>query len=202
MDTPAVPRGLSMVCCDLDGTLAWTDEANVEAYRVAFEAEGLPFDESAYRRAFGLRFDAMMDALAPGSTADRRSRVKAAKAEAYRGAMGLVEPNHALLGLLRVLKGSVPLALATTASEPNALCVLEAIGASGLFDAMVFGGDVARSKPHPDCHLEALRRLGLPEGSPFAVFEDSEVGVASAIAAGGQVFLVPPRPVARDRSAS
>ena len=51
------------------------------------------------------------------------------------------------------------------------------------FDVLVTRDDVDKSKPDPECYLQALRRLGTPAGIAVA-FEDSEAGVASATEAG------------------
>ncbi len=60
--------------------------------------------------------------------------------------------------------------------------------------------DVERPKPHPDIYLEAARRLGVAPERCIA-FEDSNVGLAAAHAAGTMAFMVPdilpPSPEAR-----
>ena len=50
--------------------------------------------------------------------------------------------------------------------------------------------DVARTKPHPDVYLEAARRLGVAPERCIA-FEDSNVGLEAAHAAGTMAFMVP-----------
>mgnify|MGYP002855796251 CR=1 FL=1 len=52
-----------------------------------------------------------------------------------------------------------------------------------LFDDVLTSEDFARSKPAPDCYLEAARRFGL-EPSACVVFEDSVNGLKSGRAAG------------------
>ena len=57
---------------------------------------------------------------------------------------------------------------------------------TGLFDVILTSEDFQRSKPAPDCYLEAARRFGLlPE--ECAVFEDSVNGLKSGRAAGMMV---------------
>lgn len=51
------------------------------------------------------------------------------------------------------------------------------------FNVLVTRDDVIKSKPDPECYLQALRRLGEPADGAIA-FEDSEAGVASATGAG------------------
>ncbi|HEX7626607.1 MAG TPA: HAD-IA family hydrolase, partial [Gaiellaceae bacterium] len=46
--------------------------------------------------------------------------------------------------------------------------------------------DVANGKPDPECYLTAARLLGV-EPAELLVFEDTDVGVAAAKAAGARV---------------
>jgi HAD superfamily hydrolase (TIGR01509 family) len=59
-----------------------------------------------------------------------------------------------------------------------------------LFEVIVSGSDVARTKPFPDIYLLAAERLGLPPARCLAL-EDSESGVKAARAAGAFVIAVP-----------
>ncbi len=58
------------------------------------------------------------------------------------------------------------------------------------FETVVAADDVAASKPAPDCYLLALQRMGLQPHEAVA-FEDTEHGVASAIAAGVACVAIP-----------
>ena len=50
--------------------------------------------------------------------------------------------------------------------------------------------DVAHPKPHPGVYLEAARRLGVAPERCIA-FEDSNIGLTAAHAAGAMAFMVP-----------
>ena len=59
----------------------------------------------------------------------------------------------------------------------------DTVGITGLFDVIVTADDVVHSKPAPDLYLRAMEVLGVrPEDC--IVYEDSEIGIASARAAG------------------
>ena len=64
--------------------------------------------------------------------------------------------------------------------------VLRASGLADAFDVMVTLDDVSRGKPDPEPYLLAAGRLGL-EPSELLVFEDTDVGVRAAKAAGARV---------------
>lgn len=96
-----------------------------------------------------------------------------------------------LLGELR--EAGVPTALVTMSRRSMALEVAgalrAALGRDG-FDLVVAGDDVEHAKPHPEPYLTAAERLGVDITACVAL-EDSEPGVASAVAAGATVFALP-----------
>jgi beta-phosphoglucomutase-like phosphatase (HAD superfamily) len=58
-----------------------------------------------------------------------------------------------------------------------------------LFDTVVDGDMVSKSKPDPECYLTAAKELGVAASSAF-VFEDSFMGLESGRAAGMRVIGV------------
>ena len=56
-------------------------------------------------------------------------------------------------------------------------------------DGILSGADVARSKPAPDCFLEAMRREGCTPRETL-IFEDSEIGLEAARRSGASYFRV------------
>ncbi len=58
------------------------------------------------------------------------------------------------------------------------------------FEIVISADDVVHSKPAPDCYLLALERMGLQAHEAVA-FEDTEHGVASAVAAGLACVAIP-----------
>jgi HAD superfamily hydrolase (TIGR01509 family) len=93
--------------------------------------------------------------------------------------------------LLDFLAGrGLPLAVATSAGRTTAEHHLGRAGLLGRFNAVATRDDVERTKPHPDVYLEAARRLGVAPERCIA-FEDSNIGLAAAHAAGAMAFMVP-----------
>ncbi len=94
------------------------------------------------------------------------------------------------LELLREIRDAgIPTALVTMSRRDMALDIVAALGFEG-FDLVVAGNEVANAKPHPEPYLTAAERLGVDVTSCVAL-EDSEPGVASAVAAGATVFALP-----------
>ncbi|WP_433274601.1 HAD family hydrolase [Actinosynnema sp. CS-041913] len=92
---------------------------------------------------------------------------------------------------LRAVRSSgVPMALVTSTERGLTEVALDTIGRD-LFDVTVCGDEVeGRNKPLPDPYLKAARLLGVEAGACVAI-EDSPTGVASAVAAGCTVLVVP-----------
>ena len=75
-------------------------------------------------------------------------------------------------------------------SAPRALARAR-LGAAGLPvpETIITGEEVSAGKPAPDCFLLGAKRLGF-EAAECIVFEDSVVGVESAIAAGADLVVI------------
>ncbi len=91
---------------------------------------------------------------------------------------------------LRELKDHrIPMAVATSAPEKNADFILEGLGITAFFDAVLHSDHVTSGKPHPEIYIKSARAIGLATGQ-CVVFEDSVAGVAAARKAGARVIGV------------
>jgi HAD superfamily hydrolase (TIGR01509 family) len=96
---------------------------------------------------------------------------------------------HAL-EVLRELKGRFPMALVTGNTRKAIELVHHNTGVLELFDAIITYEDFPRSKPFPDSYLGAAQRLSVDPARSVAI-EDSERGLAAALAAGMRCIVVP-----------
>jgi beta-phosphoglucomutase family hydrolase len=79
--------------------------------------------------------------------------------------------------------GKIPFAVVSGSTRDSVTKSLETLGILEKFDTLVCAGDYRNSKPHPEPFLLAAQRLGVaPEDC--LVFEDTEMGIQSATAAG------------------
>jgi HAD superfamily hydrolase (TIGR01509 family) len=90
--------------------------------------------------------------------------------------------------LREVRDAGIPTALVTMSLRRMADAVADVAGAA--FDVIVAGDQVEHGKPHPEAYLTAATRLGVDAGDCVAI-EDSEVGVAAAVASGASTIAVP-----------
>ena len=86
--------------------------------------------------------------------------------------------------------GHIPLAVVSGSRRNSVMHSLSALGLVDKFDVLVCAEDYARGKPAPDCFLTAAERLGV-EPKDCLVFEDTDMGIEAARAAGMSWVRVP-----------
>jgi HAD superfamily hydrolase (TIGR01509 family) len=92
--------------------------------------------------------------------------------------------------IARAAHGRIPLAVASGSDAAIVHESLRIIGIHDLFAAIITPADVARGKPAPDMFLHAAHLMGVPPAECL-VFEDGQLGVEAAQAAGMQYVFVP-----------
>jgi HAD superfamily hydrolase (TIGR01509 family) len=106
--------------------------------------------------------------------------------------LGELEPIPEVLEHIRRMHGVIPFAVVSGSPRDSVVRSLEALGVLDLFETLVCAGDYSRGKPDPEPFLLAAQRLGVrPEDC--LVFEDAELGIQAATAAGmASVKILPP----------
>lgn len=190
-----------LILLDFDGTLADTRRANARAYVAAFAEAGLSLTEEEYTaRYFGMRCDEFLSACGIGDPA-RREQLRLRKIELYPSFFDSVRLNRPLWEFCRQFRrqgGRVW--IVSTGSRANIDNVMRHLGIGGpdspeescpegRVDGILAGPDIARSKPAPDCFLEAMRREGVSPRQTV-IFEDSDIGLQAARLSGAAYFRV------------
>jgi HAD superfamily hydrolase (TIGR01509 family) len=99
---------------------------------------------------------------------------------------------------MELQRGRIPFAVVSGSTRDSVEASLRAIGLLDRFEVLVCAGDYRKSKPDPEPFLIAAERLGVPPENCL-VFEDTQMGINAAIAAGMASVRVPP-PWERRRS--
>jgi beta-phosphoglucomutase family hydrolase len=106
------------------------------------------------------------------------------------------ELEHELKAIPEVIEhiqarhGHIPLAVVSGSRRKSVIHSLSALGLLDKFDVLVCAEDYAHGKPAPDCFLTAAARLGV-DPKDCLVFEDTEMGIKAATAAGMASVRVP-----------
>jgi HAD superfamily hydrolase (TIGR01509 family) len=184
---------------DFDGVLVDSEPLHFHSLRDTLLADGVEITETEYWSVY-LAYDdrgALRRALEHhGETADpeRVERLARAKAERFSILLPEVPLFPGARELVRALRSEVPLAIASGARRGEVEAVLEGVGLRDAFSAIVGAEDVPRTKPDPAPYLEAVRRLAatgrLLAPADCVAIEDSQPGIASALASGMKVVGV------------
>jgi beta-phosphoglucomutase family hydrolase len=94
-----------------------------------------------------------------------------------------LQPVAEVLEHIHASHGKVPFAVVSGSTRESVEKSLSALGILGLFDTLVCAGDYTRGKPDPEPFLLAAERLRV-DPKDCLVFEDAEVGIRAATAAG------------------
>ncbi len=94
-----------------------------------------------------------------------------------------LQPVPEVLEHIEAQYGKIPFAIVSGSSRESVIKSLTTIGLLDRFDVLVGSDDYANSKPAPDAYLLAAAHLGIAP-KDCLVFEDTEIGIRAATAAG------------------
>jgi beta-phosphoglucomutase len=175
------------VIFDLDGVLTDTAEFHYLGWQRLADEEDLAFDREANDALRGVsRHDSLSILLGDRQVDDAHfADMMERKNGYYLEYLQEMSPKDALPGAVSLVVDAKRrgLQVAIGSSSKNAAFVLEALGMSGMFDAVADGHTVENAKPAPDLFLAAAELLGQPPEACIVV-EDAESGVDAALAAG------------------
>jgi len=181
---------IKAVLFDLDGVLVFTDRFHEAGWRRLAEDEGWKFPPDL---AHSLRGVSRMEALdvildrnsVAGATLEKKEAWADRKNAYYKESVAGIGAGDVLPGSLEFVRAlrdrGVKIALCS--ASKNAPDVLRLLGIGDLFDTVVCGFDITRSKPDPQVFSMAAERLGIPSFHCL-VFEDAPSGVEAAKRAG------------------
>jgi beta-phosphoglucomutase family hydrolase len=87
--------------------------------------------------------------------------------------------------------GRIPFAVVSGSARDSVTASLETLKLLERFETLVCAGEYKKSKPDPEAFLLAATKLGVPPKNCL-VFEDTEMGIQAATAAGMDSVKVPP----------
>ena len=175
------------VIFDMDGVLIDSNPYHLAKWTEFLRERGVPFDPARLPdQILGQRNDAALrlffgDDLPAEASAAMSEEIE----EAFRAAFA---PNaRPLPGLPELIRecheAGIPMAVASSAMKKNVDFVVETLGLSPYFSALLNGDEVARPKPDPEIYLRAAERLKVDPARAVA-FEDSPVGIEAVVRAG------------------
>ena len=182
-----ISKDIAALIFDFDGTIVDSMPVHFLSWKATFAAFGASFSETFFYDHAGFSLIDVVKAY----NREMGTRLSPSEVVAQKDANHLVyldrtRPIPVVVSLIERYHGRLPMAVATGNSRRLTEPLMAKLNLARFFDAVVFGEDVKNSKPHPDCFLEAARRIGVPP-EKCEVFEDGAPGIEAAKRAGMQV---------------
>ncbi len=174
---------------DLDGVIVDTAVYHYKAWCQVAEKYDFEFSEEHNERLKGVsRMDSLDILLEVGGkelSQEQKEQDAAWKNDIYCDYISRLEPDEILPGAIELLdelraKG---IKIALGSASKNAPTILERLGLTNLFDAIIDGNKVSKAKPDPEVFLKGAEALGVAPES-CVVFEDAFAGIEAAKAGG------------------
>ena len=170
---------------DLDGVIVDTAVFHFQAWRRCAQKLGGDFTEAQNEELKGVsRVDSLKKIIewtGASVTADEFEALMVEKNEWYLELVQELSAADGLPGAVAFLNHAHAqgIKIALGSASKNAPMILDKMGLTPLFDAIIDGNNVINGKPHPEVFLKGAAALGLnPE--ECVVFEDSIAGVQAA----------------------
>lgn len=172
---------------DLDGVIVDTAKYHYLAWKELADEMGFEFTEIDNERLKGVSRMASLEILLSigGVTLSNEKKVELAdiKNKRYLDFVTNMPPDDILPGareFLNVVRAA-GFKTALGSASKNALIILDRLGLTPLFDAIIDGNKVSKAKPDPEVFLKGAEALMI-DPKYCVVFEDAEAGIEAAIA--------------------
>ncbi|MBM3682260.1 MAG: HAD family phosphatase [Actinobacteria bacterium] len=185
---------------DMDGTLVETETRWWQAEIDVMQKHGSTWDIDDQNLAIGGPLSAVVDYMADKSKTEAENIYQELVDSMYKSFTEVapeLQPGWSDI-LNQAKKSDLQIALVTASNRLLAEALLKSSNLEKHFDVVVASDDLPRTKPHPDPYLHAAKLLGV-EVLDCLVFEDSNTGVTSSLAAKMPTIALPGRVLLDER---
>jgi HAD superfamily hydrolase (TIGR01509 family) len=176
---------------DCDGTIADSMPLHYQSWKQTLQEWNCEFPEDLFYRWGGMPIAEIISALnerhglsMPVEAACRR------KESLFLELSPQLKPVPEVLEHIEAAHGRLPFAVVSGSTRESVTASLASLHLLDRFDTLVCAGDYENGKPDPEAFLLAAARLGVTPESCL-VFEDTEMGIQAARAAGMGWVRVP-----------
>ncbi|WDF76033.1 beta-phosphoglucomutase [Mucilaginibacter sp. KACC 22773] len=177
---------------DLDGVIVDTAVYHYKAWKQLANSLGFDFTEHQNEQLKGVsRVRSLELILGWGGvtkTAAEQEILATQKNTWYMEMVNQMKPDEILPGAKEFVeicrKAGIKIALGS--ASKNSMTILNKIGITNLFDAVIDGNKVSKAKPDPEVFLAGAKALSV-EPEECVVFEDAIAGIEAAKAGGMKV---------------
>ncbi len=182
---------MSIKAClfDLDGVIVDTAKYHYIAWKELANELGFDFTETNNERLKGVSRMASLDILLEigciNMSDEKKEALASRKNDRYVEYITKMNADEILPGakefLVALRQAGIKTALGS--ASKNAPIILERVGLTPYFDAIIDGNKTSKAKPDPEVFLKGAEALGVL-ATECVVFEDAEAGVEAALAGG------------------
>ncbi|MGH9454058.1 MAG: HAD family hydrolase [Candidatus Acidiferrum sp.] len=176
---------------DCDGTIADSMPLHYVAWTKALDEWNCEFEEELFYAWGGMPTTKII------ATLNERhglrmpvGHVASRKEELYFDLLPQLKVVPEVLEHIEAQHGRIPFAVVSGSARDSVTASLVALHLLDRFDTLVCAGDYTKSKPDPEAFLLAASKLGIAP-KDCLVFEDTEMGIQAATAAGMASVRVP-----------
>ena len=186
---------IEAVIFDLDGVIVTTDDYHYEAWKKIADQENIYFDREINERLRGVsRMESLEIILEKSSkiyNEEEKIELATRKNDYYKNLLENLTKEDILPGILETLNflENKKIKTAIGSSSKNTIFILNKIGLTNRFDAIVDGTMIKNSKPDPEVFLQAAEKVGI-KVEKCLVVEDADAGVEAGKRAGMRVLGV------------
>jgi HAD superfamily hydrolase (TIGR01509 family) len=169
---------------DCDGTIVDSMPLHYVAWKKVLVEWGCEFDERTFYSWGGMPVSEIIATLnVQNGLAMPVKEVAKRKEALYFDILPELKAVPEVLEHIEFSHGHIPFAVVSGSTRDSVTKSLEVLGILDRFDTLVCAGEYERSKPDPEPFLIAAKKLGV-EPKDCLVFEDTEMGIEAATAAG------------------
>ena len=177
------PPGARALLFDCDGTLVDTMALHRIVWHQIFGRYGFEITDEWWEEYANVALGPFVRAVIPDADDALAMQLLDEGNQLFLEALHLLEPIEHVVAIAREYHGRLPMAVVTGGFREVVVPSLDVVGITDLFEYVVTADDVVDSKPAPDLYLRAMELLGVSPDE-VVVYEDSEIGMESARAAG------------------
>jgi beta-phosphoglucomutase-like phosphatase (HAD superfamily) len=169
---------------DCDGTIADSMPLHYIAWKKALAEWNCEFDEKLFYAWGGMPIAEIVSTLNKRHGLSMPVDIVARRKESlYLELLPQLKAVPEVLEHIDAQFGQIPFAVVSGSTRESVTESLTALGLLDRFDTLVCAGDYRKSKPDPEAFLLAAAKLRV-EPNTCLVFEDTEMGIQGATAAG------------------
>jgi HAD superfamily hydrolase (TIGR01509 family) len=176
---------------DCDGTIAHSMPLHFLAWNKALAQHNCPFPEDLFYAWGGRPVPEIIAQLNHDHGLSMNvAEVSDEKERLYLELLPQLTAIPEVLEEIYRMHGKIPFAVVSGSPRDSVIRTLETLKIRDLFEVLVCAGEYPKGKPAPDPFLIAARKLGITPADCL-VFEDADLGIQAATAAGMQSIKVP-----------